>query len=154
MSMYYNWQNSYRFKPPINNALAKYEVTALDTFKKGETYLIELKPHITWNNYEQKSIKLKGVFVKLYEGTRMTYIMCKDSKGRVFSAPLQECRFYYSPDNIIVNRIRQEALVICINYATMNIPTHEKSQSNSVKYSIGNDLGKGLIHDDKRYPSY
>ena len=150
MSMYYNWQHSTKFKPPINNALAMYEVTEIDTFKKGETYLIELKDHITCNNNTvKKTIKMKGAFVKLYEGTRMTHIICKDSKGRVFSVPAQEGRFYSSPDNVIVNRIRQEALIICINYATMNIPPTEKNQSNisNLKYSIGNDLGKGLIHD-------
>lgn len=147
MSMYYNWQNSAKFKPLINNALANYEVTKLDNFKVGETYLIELKPNITWDTNEKKSIKLKGEFVKSYEGSRMTYMICKDSKGRVFSVPVQESRFYYSPDNIIVNRIRQEALVICINNATMNIPSYE-SNSNSAKYSIGNDVGKCWIHDN------
>ena len=147
MSMYYNWNNSHKFKPLINNALANYEVAELDNFKVGEPYLIELKNNIRCTTNEEKSIKLKGEFVKLYEGTRMTYVICKDSKGRVFSASLQECRFYYSPDNIIVNRIRQEALVICINNATMNIPPYE-SNSNSAKYSIGNDVGKGWIHDN------
>lgn len=147
MSMYYNWHNSAKFKPLINNALSNYEVTKLDNFKVGETYLIELKPNITWDTNEKKSIKLKGEFVKSYEGSRMTYMICKDSKGRVFSVPVQESRFYYSPDNIIVNRIRQEALVICINNATMNIPSYE-SNSNSAKYSIGNDVGKCWIHDN------
>jgi hypothetical protein len=140
--MYYQWHNSYRFKPAVNSALSQYEITVSSDFVVGEPYLIELQCQTTCNG-KMINNRVKGVFVRIFNGSNMTHIICKDKYGRSFSAPAQESRFYKSPNHIINNRLRQQCVVYAINNLTTSAMKHTYMQN-----SIGYELGKGWIWND------
>ncbi len=140
--MYYKFDKYNRFKPVINAALSKYEITVSSDFVVGEPYLIELQSQVTCNG-KMINNRMKGVFVKIFNGSNITHIICKDKYGRFFSAPAEESRIYKSPNHIIHNRIREQCVVYAINNLTTSAIKHTYMQN-----SIGYELGKGWIWND------
>jgi hypothetical protein len=140
--MYYQCHNRYRFKPVVNAALSQYEITVSSDFVVGEPYLIEYKIQDTYTN-EMIYGRTKGVFVKIFQGSNITHIICRDTRGRSFPSPVEESRFYKSPNHIIHNRLRQQCVVYAINNLTTSVINHRYMQN-----SIGYELGKGWIWND------
>lgn len=138
-SMIYPWIRGLRCKPEVNNVLAFMEVTDFSEFIVGEPYLIESKNIDIYKN----PLRLKGIFVKIFQGNNMTHLLFKNIKGQIFSAPAQHSRFYKSPERIIVGpRVRQVALMMAINnaygYARPNDDTKHDNIENTVGYCLGN----------------
>ena len=70
-SMIYPCVHGLRFKPEVNNTLAFLEVTDFSGFVIGEPYLIEMQRLDNYNH----PLKLKGIFVKIFQGNNMTYLL-------------------------------------------------------------------------------
>ena len=143
--IYYPYIHGIRFKPVVNNVLAFLEVTDFLEFIVGEPYLIEYK-RIDIYNYHP--IKLKGIFVKMFQGNHMTHLLFKTKKGQIFSAPAQESRFYKSPEREIVEpRLRVVSLMMAINNAYCYAPpTHDTVVDNTnIENTAGYCLGNGWI---------
>ena len=143
-NMIYPWIHGEQFKPEVNDVLAFMEVTDFSGFVIGEPYLIESKRIDTYNH----PVKLKGTFVKIFQGSNMTHLLFKNKKGRIFPAPVQESRFYKSPERVIVEpRLRQVALMMAINnaygYARPNGDT--EAEHNNIENTVGYCLGNGWI---------
>ena len=143
-SMIYPWIRGLRFKPEVIDVLAFLEVTDFSGFVIGEPYLIEMQ---CLDNYNHP-LKLKGIFVKIFQGNNMTYLLFKNKKGQIFSAPAQHSRFYKSPERVIVApRLQQSALIVAINhlygYAVQNGDT--KADNTNIENTVGYCLGNGWI---------
>lgn len=148
-SMIYPWIRGLRFKPEVIDVLAFLEVTDFSGFVIGEPYLIESKNIDIY----KKPLRLKGTFVKIFQGSNMTYILFKNIKGRIFAAPAQHSRFYKSPERVIVEpRLRQLALMIAINnvYGYTD-PTGEHDNDN-IENTVGYCLGNGWITAPNKKP--
>ena len=147
--MIYPWIRGLRFKPEVIDVLAFLEVTDFSGFVIGEPYLIESKNIDIY----KKPLRLKGTFVKIFQGSNMTYILFKNIKGRIFAAPAQHSRFYKSPEQVIVEpRLRQLALMIAINnvYGYTD-PTGEHDNDN-IENTVGYCLGNGWITAPNKKP--
>lgn len=140
--MYYQSYDGNRFKPVVNSALSTYEITEYNDFVVGEPYLIEYKIQDMYTN-EMIYGRTKGVFVKIFQGSNITHIICKDSNGRSFPSPAEESRYYKSRNHIITNRLQQKCLVYAIN----NLAT-SSTNNKYIQNSIGYELGKGWIWND------
>uniref|UniRef100_A0A6C0HB70 Uncharacterized protein n=1 Tax=viral metagenome TaxID=1070528 RepID=A0A6C0HB70_9ZZZZ len=143
-SMIYPWIHGLRFKPQVNNNLAFMEITEFSGFHIGEPYLIQSERIDSYNH----PLKLKGTFVKIFQGNNMTYILFKNIKGQIFSAPAQHSRFYKSPERVIIEpRLRQLALMIAINNAYGYArPNGDKEADNTnIENTVGYCLGNGWI---------
>ncbi len=138
--------NSHRFKPLVNNALAKLEITDINELQIGESYLIEIK---IWPLAEPETKKLKGKLLKIFKATNMTHMICRNKFGRIFSAQLQESRVYKSPDSVYGDILREKALVHCIN--TIYHQTNDDNYKDyKIENTIGHHLGSGWILSDKQ----
>ena len=143
-SMIYPWIRGLRFKPEVNDVLAFIEVTDFSEFIVGEPYLIESKNIDIYKN----PLRLKGIFVKIFQGSNMTYILFENKKGRIFPAPAQQSRFYKSPERVIVEpRLYQVALMMAINNAYGYArPTDDDAVDNmNIENTGGYCLGNGWI---------
>lgn len=149
--MIYPWIHGLRFKPQVNNNLAFLEVTEFSGFHIGEPYLIESERIDTCNH----PVKLKGTFVRIFQGNNMTYLLFKNIKGKIFSAPAQQSRFYKSPERVIVDpRLRQLALFVTINKAYgYAVPTDDHAKDNmNIENTVGYYLGNGWIATPNKKP--
>lgn len=143
-SMIYPWIRGLRFKPEVIDVLAFLEVTDFSGFVVGEPYLIESTNIDIYKN----PLRLKGIFVKIFQGSHMTHLLFKNIKGQIFSAPAQHSRFYKSPERVIVApRLQQSALFVAINhlygYALPNGDT--KADNTNIENTVGYCLGNGWI---------
>ena len=141
-NMIYPWIHGVRFKPQVNDNLGFLEITDYSGFIVGEPYLIEMQRLDRYNH----TIKLKGTFIKIFQGSHMIHILLKNKKGQIFPAPVQESRFYKSPDRVIVGpRLHKVALFVAINYAYgYPRPTGEHDNDN-IENTVGYCLGNGWI---------
>jgi hypothetical protein len=142
--MIYPWIHGVRFKPQVNDVLAFMEITDFSGFIVGEPYLIESKNIDIYKN----PLRLKGIFVKIFQGSNMTHLLFKNIKGQIFSAPAQHSRFYKSPERVIVGPgLQQVALMISINnaygYARPNGDT--EADNTNIENTVGYCLGNGWI---------
>jgi len=143
--MNYPFKNPNRFKPFVNNALAKLEITDINDLQIGESYLIDF----LWGRSDEPTIKMKGTFIKLFNGSTMTHMICRNHSGRIISAPLEHSRVYKSPDSVYGNILREKALVHCIN--TIYHQTNDDNYKDyKIENTIGNHLGSGWILSDKQ----
>ena len=149
--MIYPWIRGLRFKPEVNDVLAFLEVTDFSGFVVGEPYLIESTNIDIYKN----PLRLKGIFVKIFQGSNMTYLLFKNIKGKIFSAPAQHSRFYKSPERVIVGpRLQQVALFVAINYAYGHPrPTDKDAKDNmNIENTVGYCLGNGWIAEPNKNP--
>ena len=142
--MIYPWVHGLRFKPLVNDTLAFLEITDFLGFVIGEPYLIEMQRLDSYNH----PLKLKGIFVKIFQGNNMTYLLCKNKKGQIFSAPAQHSRFYKSPERVIVGpRLQQVALFVAINrvYGFTHPNGDTEADNMNIENTVGYCLGNGWI---------
>jgi hypothetical protein len=143
--MNYPFMNSHRFKPLVNNALAKLEITDINDLQIGEPYLIDF----LWGRSDEPTIKMKGTFIKLFNASTMTHMICRNHSGRIISAPLEHSRVYKSPDSVHGDILREKALVHCIN--TIYHQTNDDNYKDyKIENTIGHHLGTGWILSDKQ----
>ena len=142
--MIYPWIRGLRFKPEVIDVLAFLEVTDFSGFVIGEPYLIESKNIDIYKN----PLRLKGIFVKIFQGNNMTHLLFKNIKGQIFSAPAQQSRFYKSPERVIVGpRLQQIALFVAINnaYGCTHPNGDTEADNTNIENTVGYYLGNGWI---------
>jgi hypothetical protein len=150
-SMIYPWIRGLRFKPEVIDVLAFLEVTDFSGFVIGEPYLIESTNIDIYKN----PLRLKGIFVKIFQGSNMTHLLFKNIKGQIFSAPAQHSRFYKSPERVIVApRLQQSALIVAINHLYgYAVPTDKHTKDNmNIENTVGYCLGNGWIAEPNKNP--
>jgi hypothetical protein len=136
-----NYQyNSNRFKPFVNDALAKLEITDINDLQIGEPYLIDF----LWGRSDEPTIKMKGTFIKLFNASTMTHMICRNHSGRIISAPLEHSRVYKSPKFVYGNTFREKAVVHVINaiFYQTNI---DNDNDYKIENTIGHHLGRGWV---------
>ena len=141
-----NYQyNSNRFKPLVNNALSKLEITDINELQIGVLYLIDFQ----WGRSNELTLKMKGTLIKLFNANTMTHMICRNKLGKIFSAPLQESRVYKSPDYVYGNRLREKTMVHTINMI-FHQTNNEHDKDYKIEDTIGYHLGSGWILSDKQ----
>jgi hypothetical protein len=92
---------------------------------------------------------MKGTFIKLFNASTMTHMICRNHSGRIISAPLEHSRIYKSPDYVYGNRVREKAMIHVMNtiFHQTNLDNHDDYK---IQDTIGHDIGRGWILSDKQ----